>query len=105
MRRDEVADGEDEGEEGAHHDAGKGERQDDMEEGPHRPRAQVGRRLPVVGRKLLQIGEDRQRQQHDEKMHEADDGGEARVGERKRRGEEAASAPAKDAAPKKPAAR
>jgi hypothetical protein len=31
-----------EGEEGADHDAGQRQRQDDMQEGPHRPGAEIG---------------------------------------------------------------
>ena len=43
--------------------------------------AEIGRRLGVIGRQLLQVGENRQRQQHDEEMHEADDGGAPRIGQ------------------------
>ena len=72
LRRDVVADGQHEGEEGADHDAGQRQRQDDVDEGPDRPGAEIGRGLAVARAELLQIGEDRQRQQHDEEMHEAD---------------------------------
>ena len=54
-----------------------------------RPGAEIGRRLAIVRAELLQIGEDRQRQQHDEEMHEADDRGEPRVGELQRLGDQA----------------
>ena len=73
LRRDVVADRQHEGEECADHDAGKGQRQDDMEEGLDRPGAEIGRGLAVVRAELLEVRIDRQRQQHDEEMHEADD--------------------------------
>ena len=68
---------------------GKRQRQDDMQEGAHRPGAEIGGGLAVARAELLQIGEDRQRQQHDEEMHEADDRGDARVGELQRLGDQA----------------
>ena len=88
LRRDVVADGEHEGQERADHDARQGQRQDDVDEGPERTGAEVGGGLAVARRKLLQAGEDREREQHDEEMHEADNRGGAGVGELHRLGEQ-----------------
>ena len=68
---------------------GNGQRQDDMDEGADRAGAEIGGGLAVARAQLLQVGEDRQRQQHDEEMDKADDGRGARVGKLQRLGDEA----------------